>query len=184
MGALIDLTGEKYGRLVVIKRAPNRYRRVHWLCRCDCGNEVTVASMNLRAGSTRSCGCLHAETARKNGQTVMLPEGEAAFRALFKQYRLNAKNRGINFELSRGQFRTLTRQNCHYCGSEPLAVLTGATYNGAYTYNGVDRIDNTLGYVLDNCVPCCKFCNLAKAGATYDEFIAYLDRVAAFRRRR
>ena len=113
-----------------------------------------------------------------------MPEGEAAFRALFKTYRYNAKTRGIAFLLSREQFRALTQQNCHYCGSEPLSVMRGVTYNRDYVYNGVDRIDSALGYVPENCVPCCKFCNLAKAGGSYEDFVAYLNRVAAFWRRR
>lgn len=63
-------------------------------------------------------------------------------------------------------------------------MFFGATYNGDYVYNGVDRLDNAVGYLPGNCVPCCKFCNLAKAGGSYEEFVAYLDRVVEFRRRR
>jgi len=60
---VIDLTGDRYGRLVVISRAPNKGRRVAWRCRCDCGAERIIASNNLRRRHTLSCGCLLRETA-------------------------------------------------------------------------------------------------------------------------
>jgi len=60
---LIDLTGDRYGRLAVISRAPNKGRRVSWHCRCDCGTDLIVRSNNLRRGDTQSCGCLLQEAA-------------------------------------------------------------------------------------------------------------------------
>lgn len=55
-----DLTGNKYGRLTVIKLLPERKSNggAVWLCRCDCGQELPVAAGNLLRGTTRSCGCL------------------------------------------------------------------------------------------------------------------------------
>lgn len=60
---LVDLTGKRYGRLVVLERAANRNRKTFWRCRCDCGNAAEVASDALKATRkpTRSCGCLAAE---------------------------------------------------------------------------------------------------------------------------
>lgn len=60
---LIDLTGQKFGRLTVIKRSedyvsPHGDVSVSWLCRCDCGNYTEVTSKNLKRGDTLSCGCL------------------------------------------------------------------------------------------------------------------------------
>jgi len=54
----IDLTGRKFGRLVVIARAENtKSGEPRWLCRCDCGREKAVQAGNLRSGHTTSCGC-------------------------------------------------------------------------------------------------------------------------------
>lgn len=59
---LIDLTGRRYGRLTVIKRADDKkYKCPHWICKCDCGNEKIVSGSNLKTGQTRSCGCLRKE---------------------------------------------------------------------------------------------------------------------------
>jgi hypothetical protein len=57
-----DLTGERFGRLTCIKIArKSKNRHILWLCKCDCGNEVTVFASNLKRGNTISCGCYHKE---------------------------------------------------------------------------------------------------------------------------
>lgn len=63
---LDDLTGRKFGRLTVIKRAddyisPKGHRNIQWLCKCDCGNEAIIRAMYLKSGHTQSCGCLREE---------------------------------------------------------------------------------------------------------------------------
>lgn len=62
MSELIDLTGQRFGRLAVIKRDGwNKRDSATWLCQCDCGEKVVVDGYNLRSGNTRSCGCLRKE---------------------------------------------------------------------------------------------------------------------------
>lgn len=56
-----DLIGERFSRLKVLKEDSEGRPRVHWLCECDCGVTVTVASNNLTNGHTQSCGCFKAE---------------------------------------------------------------------------------------------------------------------------
>jgi len=57
MGQFQDLTGKRFGKLIVIKRAENNWQgRPRWLCQCDCGRETRVGSGDLK--TTRSCGCL------------------------------------------------------------------------------------------------------------------------------
>ena len=72
MAKIIDLTNERFGKLVVIKRAPNKNKRTMWLCKCDCGNEVEVRSDQLRGGITKSCGCLHIEQVKNIGKNNSL----------------------------------------------------------------------------------------------------------------
>lgn len=73
MSRLIDLTGQRFGRLTVIERVedhinPSGKPRPQWLCHCDCGNEKIVSADNLKYGGTKSCGCLKSETASKLAQ--------------------------------------------------------------------------------------------------------------------
>lgn len=65
MGKLKDLTGQRFGRLIVIERGSNdSSNKTRWKCKCDCGNETLVRSSNLLNGTTTSCGCVRKEIAR------------------------------------------------------------------------------------------------------------------------
>ena len=67
MPKLIDLTGKRFGKLVVIKisRKDNN-RQYYWICQCDCGNTKEVLGNNIKRELTTSCGCIHKEMMRKN----------------------------------------------------------------------------------------------------------------------
>jgi len=68
MGKFINLTGQRFSRLVVIKRAENdKQKLTQWLCQCDCGQQTIVRGSQLKNNSIRSCGCLYRES-RKNNQ--------------------------------------------------------------------------------------------------------------------
>jgi hypothetical protein len=67
---LKDLTGKRFGRLVVASRDKSRRTesgqiKTYWLCRCDCGAEKTVAASSLQAGAIQSCGCLHRDITKE-----------------------------------------------------------------------------------------------------------------------
>lgn len=80
MNKLIDETGNRHNKLVVIEYAgSNRWGNTTWLCQCDCGNQVIVRGSNLRRGDTKSCGCLHAERIR---ETIWIPWNEKFFDVL------------------------------------------------------------------------------------------------------
>jgi hypothetical protein len=66
----INLAGETFGKLVVLRRGENtRSRNTTWVCKCECGNECVVASGHLRAETgTRSCGCLVSERVSNNNK--------------------------------------------------------------------------------------------------------------------
>ena len=62
----LDLTGQRFGRLIVLRPAENIGDRTAWICRCDCGQETVVRTNNLRSGRTRGCGGHpNTETARR-----------------------------------------------------------------------------------------------------------------------
>ncbi len=67
---VVDLVGQRFGRLVVLERLANRRNdSVDWKCLCDCGNTHTAVTKYLRAGHVQSCGCLQLETVRKHDKT-------------------------------------------------------------------------------------------------------------------
>ena len=61
----IDLTGKRFARLTVLRKAPSRPGHAQWWCRCDCGAEIDVRAQNLRNGNTKSCGCHKKEVQRQ-----------------------------------------------------------------------------------------------------------------------
>lgn len=73
MSRFIDLTGQKFGRLEVLKQAgKDKWRNFRWLCKCNCGNKVIVSSGHLRNGSIKSCGCLVVKHGHcKNGKETV-----------------------------------------------------------------------------------------------------------------
>lgn len=67
MARFIDLTGKKFGKLTIVRRAESEAagKPRKWVCRCDCGNEIQCEGGNLKSGNTQSCGCLRVEKASK-----------------------------------------------------------------------------------------------------------------------
>lgn len=94
-------------------------------------------------------------------------------------YRAAAQRRGMEFDLTDPHMSALFAASCYYCGVLPGTVTNKPGANGQFTYNGIDRYDNALGYVASNVVTCCKECNWAKGARSGDEFLAWLRRVAA-----
>lgn len=62
-----DLSGKKYGRLIVLKLSHVKSKKTFFVCRCACGKQAIVYSQKLKSGHTQSCGCLFMETVTKHG---------------------------------------------------------------------------------------------------------------------
>lgn len=69
MTAFKDLTGQKFGKLTVIRRVVGKYTQAFWYCKCECGEEAVCNSGNLIKGHTQSCGCLHSEMLKSRNTT-------------------------------------------------------------------------------------------------------------------
>lgn len=99
----------------------------------------------------------------------------ALFGAVRKCYRKRA-----DFLLSDDEFFTLIKGNCYYCDSIPSNKMqdTQKSHQDVFEYNGLDRVDNSVGYITTNVVTCCKRCNIAKNDMTHDDFISLCLRIA------
>ena len=156
--------------------------RGKWLFLCDCGKTKSGTSYNWRTGAIKSCGCKKFISDRSHLINVCR---DTSFISLYRSYKKGAKSRGYDFELSKDFFRLITKKNCHYCGVTPSRERSARMKNGkgfyiGYIYNGIDRKDNSIGYLENNCLPCCTICNTAKKDLSYNEFIEYLKRVINF----
>ncbi|MDO5018790.1 MAG: hypothetical protein Q4E02_05760 [Lagierella massiliensis] len=74
MGKLLDLKGEKFGKLIVIHRIEDRDKEGYakWLCKCECGGEIIVNSKQLQRGTITSCGCIPKKNARNGNKAENL----------------------------------------------------------------------------------------------------------------
>jgi len=163
-----DISGQKFGNLTATSIDSIRNRKTYWNCVCDCGTVKTVSLSNLVSGNTFSCGC-----------SRRLDYGEGSKNALINRYKQGAKDRNIDFILTDDDCTKLFKGNCAYCGAEPSQVQAAPERGyGEYIYNGIDRVDNDLGYVRGNCVSCCKMCNLAKRDVPLNLFIEWVHRVS------
>lgn len=173
MSAFIDISGQRFGRLVAVKVVRNK--PVMWECRCDCGNIHITSRANLY--KAKSCGCSHVEQARKLGREKRKSAGYSARNKLMRKYESQARYRNLEFKLTTDQFNEITKKNCFYCNKVPSQIVNIKGCNGEYIYNGIDRLDNSKGYSVENCVPCCGTCNRAKQVMSVEEFYSWIDRV-------
>jgi hypothetical protein len=165
----IDMSGKRIGKLHCLRKSDKKLygsNQAIWECKCDCGNEILVPGQALRKDTTRSCRDCYTSGSRVIGTTR---------NTLYLQCRQGANDRGYDFSITREEFAGIISKDCRYCGIKPFATR-GPEWDRV-VYNGVDREDNTRGYVLDNCVPCCKVCNVAKRSLTVEEFLTWVRRI-------
>lgn len=185
--SLLNLVGQKFSRLLVIDKAPNVGNRTCWNCLCDCGVQKTIAAQSLIMGLTKSCGCLRRERVSEGKRKS---QGASGLTSLFTSYRKRAKEHNRPMTLTREEFEELTRRNCSYCGDAPSSVRTLKRWKGrqieaavraqqhsAYIYNGLDRLDSSLGYTKENSVACCTKCNRAKNDMPVSEFREHVTKM-------
>ena len=80
------------------------------------------------------------------------------------------------------EFKDLINKPCAYCGSNPTSdtYINGNKFNktNALVYvNGIDRIDSTKGYSVNNCVPCCTMCNKMKLDYSLEDFKTQISKI-------
>jgi DNA-directed RNA polymerase subunit M/transcription elongation factor TFIIS len=108
------------------------------------------------------------------------PQGETGALLAYKDVKRSAKNRDIDFELTLDEFVSIAKNNCNYCNENPTTRYGIWLEWSKFHFNGIDRINNNLGYIKSNCVSCCKYCNTAKNDMYLEEWNEYLDRLCKF----
>ena len=120
----------------------------------------------------KSCGCMQSKRDRRAvGSGRRTAEGtRVEINTLISIYKSNARKRGISFDLSYIQFETLVDGECYFCGDTGGNTLRKRGYDD-YSYTGIDRVDNSIGYIPSNCISCCSWCNMAKNNGTLANFV-------------
>lgn len=123
-------------------------------------------SQYRKTGETLCSNCANKRMSGKNNSQYK--HGNSRY----CEYRANAKRRGLNFDISVEELESITKKECHYCGGY------SSEWDERSRGNGIDRKDSDIGYVIDNCLPCCSKCNFIKNSMPYENFIHYIKRIA------
>ena len=149
MSRLIDMTGQKYGKLTVLERVGTKSHSSQWMCICDCGNKVVVGRNNLIHNHTKSCGCL------KHREAVNRTHGQSETRLYFVWR--NMLNRCFNSKVR--DYPNYGGRGITVCQEwkEDFQVFSdwafangynGTAKRGEYT---LDRVDTNGNYEPSNC---------------------------------
>lgn len=184
-----ELIGKRFGSLVVCSLAAPQPKSgsTRYYCKCDCGEVTTPSRSDLLGGKSRSCGCFVGKQANEFGIPSVQRKHkgkynkiEASTREIYSTYKSKCKRKNREWGLSYEQFRDLIFSSCSYCGSPPSNQHRSNYHEGTTAYNGIDRIDSTVGYVEGNVVTSCAKCNVAKQSMSALEFISWVYRAHAW----
>lgn len=170
--------GTKINKLTLISydSKTSRYR-----CQCECGNFTIAKLHQMKIGDHKTCGCLFNSEESKRKRDGRLPDNLAVKRDILRDYKNNAKRRGHCFELSEEKFFDLIVSPCRYCktvGYSECKAQRKFFLDVPFKYNGVDRMDNSMGYTEDNCVTCCGRCNLAKHAMSFSDWKEWTRKIS------
>lgn len=142
----IDLTGQRFGRLLVIREyGRDKQGAVLWLCKCDCGVETVVTSGHLRSGHTQSCGCLQRERATTHGCT------QKTWYTVYHNMMIRCGHWAGASERDLRLYRDRGITVCELWQKSPLDFGDWLFAHGWHKGLQIDRIDNNRGYCPENC---------------------------------
>lgn len=106
----------------------------------------------------------------------------SAINKLFRTYERRARKGNIPFSLSKESFFFLVKQPCAYCGisGSLLSTIFYKDVSVVEPCSGIDRVDNTLGYIEGNVVPCCTSCNSLKSDRTLEYFLQTVNTIIEY----
>lgn len=161
MGAFIDLTGQTYGQLIVLKRDYSKIDRTAWICKCACGNITSVRSNDLRRGKHVSCGCM------KNARIAKQSFKAGKARGIQLRTHGHSKERLYNIWSSMKErcsnpndrfYRDYGGRGIKVCDEwkeympfRDWAMANGYKPNAKFGECTLDRINNNKGYMPENC---------------------------------
>lgn len=144
-----------------------------WLCECKCSKTFkTRTHLIEKRKGCRSC------TSSINMSNKEIPH-YGYLKRLYKEYKISAEKRNLEFNINFELFITIISQNCSYCGSEPQEINSPYLVKtmSPLKRNGIDRIDSNIGYIPTNVTSCCSKCNYAKHEMSFDEFKSWINKI-------
>lgn len=151
-------------------------QKIEWQCACECGNITKVNVTKVLRGDKKQCGCLKESLQNSFGLRRYIGH-DRLINEVVSSYRKSANDRNYTFNLTRDRCIELFNQNCTYCNKEPSNHINRTTQvdgEQTFMYNGIDRVDNSIGYEDGNVVSCCFVCNWMKRDMQHTDFIRHI----------
>lgn len=173
--------GDRIGNFIVLRDEYIGKNRT-WICECKCGAEKRFWKLSS-ISRQKSCGCLIDEVGLNGKQRRSMISRMCS-------YRSGARSRGLEWNLSYLDFVKVATGRCFYCNADPKKWDCASNAPSVrkdcpnvnpkdyeIRFNGIDRLNNKIGYLPDNVVPCCTKCNRAKSDMTFDEFLNHVEKM-------
>lgn len=164
--------GKRLGMLEIVSVIDKKasLSKIVYSALCDCGKKTTISRKAFLNAKKHSCGCKGIDAQ------------EIIIKYKMNQYKHGAHSRGLVFNLQYEDFKKLILDKCYYCGSSPKTVdlkkmewIADFRKNKNTVSNGIDRVNNELGYTIENVVSCCTECNTKKMSVTPEMAKKILD---------
>ena len=143
-----DLTGKRFGRLVVLEFVEIRKHNTFWKCQCDCGNITVKQGTSLSQGFTRSCGCLQRETRSKNGKSNKIHKcSDKKLMGVWRSMMYRCQNKKSN------RYHRYGGRGIKVCDEwQDIDTFTDWALANGYQHGlTIDRIDLDGMYCPENC---------------------------------
>ena len=142
-----------------------------WKCGKLLNLDEFYKNISKSDGLTSECkSCCNKLSTEKYHKLYNDKDFDVLFR--YSHYKSDAKRRDKEFILSIDEFDNITSKPCYICGK----------YTNGSSYSGIDRLDNEIGYVLSNCIPCCDKCNRIKYTYTLEDTFKHLSDIYKFQK--
>lgn len=176
---LVDLTGNRYNKLVVIEKLPRSGPTTMWRVRCDCGKETRSSSQSLVNGKTKSCGCHRRRTGHDHRDWVGCGDLSGThWNRIKTRSRYRTSRSSHAFDITIEYEWELYEKQGGRCALTGLPIPLSCT-RSASSIASLDRIDAKIGYVIGNVQWVHKDINRMKNVFDQDYFIAMCRAVAA-----
>lgn len=149
-----------------IKKGTKKYPVYSGICK-QCNQEVMIPITLVYENKIKSCGCSKIKNSDVDNKKQDI--ANPAFNKLYQSYKKKAEDRKLQFSLDKEAFFKLTQDSCYYCNSIPYQIFKSRKRE--LKFNGVDRLNNKVGYTDSNSVSCCGKCNMMKWKLTEKDFL-------------
>jgi 5-methylcytosine-specific restriction endonuclease McrA len=174
-----DIT--KNGNIILeIRKRPDKIRNnvlegdgYEFNIRCGLCNDPSNDRWVSKVADAKGCRACY------NAKQRFDPNTDSTYKILKTSIQHGAKRRGYSYELSFDQYKDIVTRPCYWCGIEPplknpkgerMPTLPAPAH-------GIDRLDNAVGYIYNNCVASCQICNVAKNNSSVADFRSWIEKI-------